>query len=94
MKHFYYIITNSKRRTNGGKHEDVKIYMCKGNKIVHCCDWDWNTSGYKGEKHEVFTALIENGFIPRKWYKSSVCAWRSAGYFAGEVLNHYTIEEL
>lgn len=42
----------------------------------------------------IFNRLIELGFIPRKWYQSSVCEWSGPGYFAGPVTEHYSIKEL
>lgn len=95
MKRFYYIITETKpTRTYGGAKQKAQIYTLKRGQIVYCCAANWHTSAMRGAKHEVFQSLMANGFIPKKYEKSSVCEWRGAGYFAGEVEKHYSIEEL
>lgn len=94
MKRFYYTIVKSTRRYYGGCNETANIYTIKKGELVFCCSTKWCTASYCGEQSEVYQALIEKGFIPKKWYKSSQNKWRGAGYFAGEVCNHYSIKEI
>ena len=95
MKRFYYIITETKiNRVYGGAKQKANIYTINTGKIVYCCSAEWSTSAFRGAKHEVFQSLMSNGFIPKKYEKSSVCEWRGAGYFEGEVCKKYEINEL
>jgi hypothetical protein len=95
MKRFYYIITESKpQRTYGGAKKTAQIYTIKKGVLEYCGAAKWHTSSYMGEKSEVFQKLMALGYIPKKYEKSSVCAWRGAGYFDGIVREKYSIEEM
>lgn len=95
MKRFYYIITETKpTKLYGGRYKYANIYTVKAGKIIYCCKAHWHTSSYRGEKSEVFQALMANGYIPKKYETSSKCDWRGAGYFAGIVADRYEINEL
>lgn len=94
MKRFYYIITESKSCVYGGRKEKAQIYTIKKGVLVRCGAATWHTSSTCGEKSEVFQKLMELGYIPKKYEKSSVCAWRGAGYFAGSVCEKYSIEKM
>lgn len=95
MKRFYFIITETKpQKTFGGAKQKAQIYTVKSGQIVYCCAAEWHTSSCRGPKNEVFQSLMANGFIPKKYEKSSVCEWRGAGYFAGPVCEKYEINEL
>lgn len=94
MKIFYYKKEKQTRRTYGGMNVTASIYTAKKGEIAKVGVCHWCTSAYMGEESEVFQALMELGYIPKKYEKSSVCEWRGAGYFAGEVCNHYNIKEL
>ncbi len=95
MKRFYFVITETKpTRTYGGARQKAQIYTIKKGRLVYCCGADWHTSAMRGPVHEVFQSLMANKFIPKKYEKSSVCAWRGAGYFAGPVCEKYSIEEM
>ena len=94
MKNFYYKKDKQTRRYYGGLNVTASIYKVKNGLIVKVGTCKWCTASYRGEVSEVFQALMALGEIPKKWEKSSVCEWRGAGYFAGEVCNHYTIQEL
>ena len=94
MKKFYYIITESNRRYYGGLNQKAKIYTIKKGSLVFCCVADWCTASYRGEKSEVFQELMKQGFIPKKYQKSSVAPWRSGGYFDGVVCEKYSIESM
>ena len=94
MKKFYFIITESKARKYGGLNQKAQIYTIKKGALKYCCAADWCTAAYRGAIHEVFQSLMANGFISKKYEKSSACAWRGGGYFEGEVRNKYSIEEM
>lgn len=95
MRKFYFnIYKSTPRRYYGGCNEKARIYGIKNGELVFCCQAEWCTSSCRGAQSEVYQALIENGFIPKKWYKSSVCEWRGAGYFAGDVCKVYSIKEI
>lgn len=95
MKKFYYIITESKpRHMYGGMNQKAQIYTIKKGVLEHCGLAEWCTAAYRGAKHEVFQSLMANGFIPKKYEKSSVCEWRGPGYFDGDVCKKYSIEEM
>lgn len=95
MKKFYFIITESKSGgIYGGRKEKAQIYTIKKGVLMWCGAATWHTSSTCGAKSEVFQKLMELGYIPKKYEKSSVCAWRGAGYFAGPVCEKYSIEEM
>jgi len=94
MKRYYFKKDSERRRVYGGLNIKASIYEVKRGAIEKVGTCSWSTVSYRGEKSEVFNALVALGKIPKKWLKSSVCAWRSAGYFSGDVENHYSIEEL
>lgn len=95
MKTFIFTITKrTVNRLYGGCKEVAKIYRIKNNKPVYVGATSWNTASYRGAVSEVFNKLIELGEIPKKYYNSSVCEWRSSGYFAGDVTNKYSISEV
>lgn len=95
MKTFVFTITKrTVNRLYGGCKEVAKIYRIKNNKPVYIGETKWNTASYRGATSEVFNKLIQLKQIPQKYYKSSVCEWRSAGYYAGEVTEKYDIMEL
>ena len=93
-KTFYFIIKKSTRRTYGGLNEIAEIYTIKKGELVYCCDARWTTASYCGEKAEIMQALIKNGFIPKKYYKSSESPFCSGGYFQGVVCDKYEIKEI
>ena len=95
MKHYIFNIYDSKvNRIHGGCLQRAKIYRIKNNKPVYVGETNWNTASYRGATSEVFNKLIQLKQIPQKYYKSSVCDWRSAGYYAGEVTEKYSISEV
>jgi len=94
MKVFYYKKDKQTRRYYGGLNVKASIYTAKKGEIIKVGTCNWCTSSFPGEESAVFQALMSLGQIPKKYEKSSVCEWRGAGYFAGEVCNHYQIKEL
>lgn len=75
-------------------NRELKIYRIKNNKPEYIGLIKFSTSSTRGAQHEAFNYLMDNGYIPKKFYKSSECAWRDAGYFYGEVTKHYNIIEV
>lgn len=94
MKHFYYNIVKSNRRVYGGLNETAKIYGIKKGRLIYLTSVKWCTASTCGEKSEVFQKLVSEGYIAKKWLKSSESSWSSGGYFSGEVINHFTIERI
>lgn len=92
MKKFYYTVVNHPNRRRNNR--TGSIYYMRGRSLEYIGDYDETTASTKGTKATVFNRLIELGFIPRKWYRSSVCEWRGPGYFDGPVTEHYSITEL
>ena len=88
------IITESKNQTYGGVKQKAKVYTIKKGSLVFCCVASWHTASYMGERHEVFQELMKQGFIPKKYQKSSIAPWRSGGYFDGVVCEKYSIESM
>ena len=79
-----------------GRRGDVygTIYRIKNNVPVYVSEFEYRNGCTRGDIHEAFNKLMEIGEIPKKYYKSSVCAWRGAGYFDGDVTKHYNIFRL
>lgn len=95
MKHYLFTIYDSKvNRLYGGSKQKAKIYRVKNNQPQYIGVAEWNTASYRGAMSEVFNQLIRLGEIPKKYYNSSVCEWRGAGYFAGDVTGKYSITEI
>lgn len=94
MKKFYYYIEEVKPRRAGGSTETAKIFKLEKGNLVFCCRATWNNSYYMGKDSEVFQKLMQEGFIPKKWQKSSESPWSAGGYFAGDVEKYYSINEL
>lgn len=95
MKTFIFTVEKkSINRLYGGRKEIARIYRIKNNKPVYVGQTSWNAASYRGAVSEVFNKLIDIGQIPKKYYNSSVCEWRSAGYYAGEVTKKYDIWEV
>ena len=89
MKTFIYKEVAFHNRTRNNR--EVTVYQIKQNKPLYIGFFSYSTASTRGAQHEVFNYLMNNGYIPKKYYKSSECAWRGAGYFFGEVENHYSI---
>ena len=91
MKNFCFYVRKATKR---GMDYTAVIYRIVKNKPEYVGTTSWNTASYRGEVHEVYNALINFGYIPKKYYNSSVNAWRGAGYYAGIVIDKYNIQEL
>jgi hypothetical protein len=72
----------------------LTIYKIKDNTPVYVGAVEYSTGSTRGAVHEAFNYLMEQGYIPKKYYKSSECGWMGAGYFFGEVTKHYNIMEV
>lgn len=92
MKRFYY--TEERHHNRKRNNRTGSIYTIKNGKLVYCCDYAYTTGSCRGGTSEVFQALMANGFIPKKWQKSSKTAWSGEGYFFGEVTEHYEITQI
>lgn len=90
MKRFYYTIVKD-NRTSYGRKQTANVYTVKNNNIIFCCAASWNTAGYRGESSEIFNALMKAGYIPKKYYNSSLSPWSTGGYYSGEVCKKYGI---
>ena len=91
MKTFIYKeIRHHSRRNN----RELTIYRVKNNVPEYVGTCYYSTASCRGAKHETFNFLIANGYIPKKYYNSSLCDWRGAGYFFGEVEKFYNIMEV
>lgn len=92
MKRFYY--TEERHHNRKRNNRTGSIYTIKNGKLEYCCDYAYTTGSCRGGQSEVFQTLMENGFIPRKWENSSKTAWSGAGYFMGEITEHYEITQI
>lgn len=93
-KHFYFLITSSKPATYGGRKQTAQIYTVKRGQIVHCGATTWKTATFMGAKSEIFNFLMNRGYIPKKYAKSSESPYCAGGYFQGAVCDKYSIEEM
>ncbi len=92
MKNFIYKETRYPNRTRNNR--ELTIYKIKNNTPEYIGSLEYSTASTRGAQHETFNFLINNGYIPKKYYKSSECSWMGAGYFFGEVTKHYSIMEV
>ncbi len=92
MKTFIYKVTTYPNRTRNNR--ELTIYRVKENIPIYIGSHFFSIGSSRGDQHEVFNYLMENGYIPKKYYNSSKCSWRGGGYFAGEVENFYRIIEV
>ena len=92
MQTFIYKETKHNNRTRNNR--ELTIYRIKNNMPVYIGTCEYSTGSTRGAKHETFNYLMNSGYIPKKYYKSSVCAWMGPGYFSGEVEKHYNIREV
>lgn len=92
MTTFIYKETAYHNRTRNNR--ELTIYRVKNNKPEYIGIKKFSTGSTRGAQHEAFNYLMDNGYIPKKYYKSSECDWMGAGYFYGEVTNHYNIIEV
>lgn len=83
MKTFIFkeIRYHNRKRNN----RECVIYKVKNNIPVFIGDLYYSTGSTPGAENEVFRFLIENKFIPKKYYNLSQNEWRGAGYYCKEV---------
>lgn len=93
-KQFYYLKVKQNRRYYGGLNVKSLLFRIHKGKLEKIGACNWCTASYRGEESEVFQALMNLGYIPKKYEKSSVCEWRGAGYFDGVVREKYEINEI
>lgn len=92
MKTFIYKETAHHNRTRNNR--TITVYALKNNRPQYIGTFDYSTGSTRGGQHEVFNFLMDNGYIPKKYYTSSECAWMGAGYFFGKVTEYYNIIEI
>lgn len=92
MKTFIYKETKHHNRTKNNR--ECTIYKIKNNRPQYVGTVEYSTASTKGAEAEVFQYLMENGYIPKKYYTSSKCDFMGAGYFFGEVTELYNIIEV
>ena len=92
MKTFIYkeVKHHNRKRNN----RELTIYKIENNIPNYIGAVEYSTASTRGATHEVFNFLMNNGYIPKKYYKSSECDWMGAGYFFGKVTNFYNIMEV
>ena len=86
-----YIYKETRLHSRKCYNREITIYRIKNNIPVYIGYCEYCSGSTRGAKHEAFNYLMDNGYIPKKYYKSSECGWRGPGYFAGEVEKHYNI---
>lgn len=91
MKTFIYKETAYYRKHN---NRELTIYQVKKNTPCYVGTLEYTTGSTKGAKAEVLQFLIDNKYIPKKYYYSSECSWRGAGYYGGIVVDKYKIIEI
>ena len=89
-----FIFKETKHNNKTRNNRELTIYRIKNNIPVYIGSYEYSTGSTRGAKHEVFNYLMNNGYVPKKYYKSSECAWMGPGYFYGDVENHYNIIEV
>lgn len=97
MKKFYFIEKRTTPMNGESKaiNREQHIYQLKNSELVYCCRARFSTGSTQGSIAEAFQSLMENGYIPKKYYKSSGNTGACGdGYFYGEVCKYYDIKEL
>lgn len=89
-----FVFSEIKYHNRTRNNREAKIYRLKHNKPILIGYHEYSTASTRGGVHEVFNYLMENGYIPKKYYTSSRCDWCGDGYFFGEVEKHYNIIEI
>ena len=90
MKHFYY--TDRPDSHNPGARI-VRCYRLDKNGVMrYVCEGNHRIGVSPGAEAIAFRALIDAGYIPKKYYTSSECPGVGPGYFAGEVRKHYSLQ--
>ena len=92
MKTFIYKETAYRNRIRNNR--ELTIYRIKDNKPIYVGSVEFSTGSTRGAKHEAFNYLMDNGYIPKKYYNSSKSDWCGAGYFYGDVEKYYSIIEV
>lgn len=89
MKRFYFTDRPYKR---GDRF--LRIYRMEDGIMKMLCTAEYRPGSTRGALHEAYNALIEHGYIPKKWYSSSRSDWMGEGYFYGSVTEYYSIQEI
>ena len=92
MRRFYYVVN----RKDGRKYNrQIVIFKHTRNGVEFLCKTrKYSTASTPGEKSEVLQALVENGFLPKKWLKVSETRFSGAGYYCEAVRRAILIAEL
>jgi hypothetical protein len=89
-----FIYKETKHHNRVRNNREVTIYRIQNNLPNYIGTVEFSTGSTRGAQHEAFNYLMDNGYIPKKYYTSSECDWMGAGYFFGEVQNYYRIIEI
>jgi hypothetical protein len=92
MKTFIYKEIKHPNKTRNNR--ELTIYKMNNNAPVYIGTVEFSTGSTRGAIHEAFNYLMNNGYIPKKYYYSSECDWMGAGYFFGDVTKIYRIIEI
>ena len=92
MKRFIYTETKHQKRIRNNR--ELTIYQIKNNMPKYIGSLEYSTGSTRGAQHETFNFLMDNGYIPKKYYNSSKCDFMGAGYFFGDVTKLYNIIEI
>ncbi len=92
MKIFIYKEIKHHNRTRNNR--ELTIYKIKNNIPVYIGRVEYSTGSTRGAQHETFNFLMDNGYIPKKYYNSSKCDFMGPGYFYGDVTKNYNIIEI
>ena len=90
----YFVFSDEYIKTRRRNNHKVNVYRVRKNKLSFVCEFHYTSASTPGPEAEVLQELIRIGEIPKKWFNSSRCEWRSAGYYAGPVCDVYSIKEL
>ncbi len=92
MKTFIYKELRFPNRTRNNR--ELTIYKIEKNAPRYIGTVEFCSGSTRGATHEAFNYLMDHGYIPKKYYRSSECGWRGAGYFYGDVTKFYNIIEV
>ena len=89
-----FIYKETARHNRKRFNRELIIYRIKNNKPEYIGYTEFSTGSTRGAQHEAFNYLMDNGYIPKKYYNSSCDPWTGPGYFYGDVTKYYNIMEV
>lgn len=69
----------------GYNNRICRVYRIKRNNPIYLGSHSFCTASCRGNRSEVFNALIEWGYIPKGLFTASVSSWSGAGYYCPKV---------